>query len=175
MGCRTCRNRRLRWRFCSQMHSSPTPNRHSMPNCCPTPARAITLSAKSATQSTGLTERISEDQIVNLLAESIRRNELDSLVEKLTPSHPGYLKLRKQLNRYLAISNSGRWYPLPDDLVLKAGDSHRLVPHLRWMLSQYGDLKKGALSWLFKEEKPHRTGRSRTRTLNQHKNEKRQQ
>ncbi|MAD47450.1 MAG: hypothetical protein CMH98_20865 [Oceanospirillaceae bacterium] len=95
--------------------------------------------------------RISEEQIVNLLAESIRRNELDSLVEKLTPSHPGYLELRKQLNRYLAISNSGRWYPLPDDLALKAGERHRMVPHLRWMLSQYGDLRKGALSWLFKE------------------------
>ncbi len=119
----------------------------------------------AATQSTGLSERISEDQIVNLLAESIRRNELDSLVEKLTPSHPGYLKLRKQLNRYLAISNSGRWYPLPDDLVLKAGDSHRLVPHLRWMLSQYGDLKKGALSWLFKEAEEHTLAPSEHATI----------
>jgi len=96
-------------------------------------------------------KRISEQQIVELLSDSIRRNELDSLVEKLTPSHPGYLKLRKQLNRYLAISNSGRWYPLPDDLELKPGERNRLVPHMRWMLSQYGDLRKGALSWLFKD------------------------
>ncbi|WP_430460844.1 L,D-transpeptidase family protein [Thalassolituus sp. LLYu03] len=94
---------------------------------------------------------VSEEQIVELLSDSVRRNELEALVEKLTPSHQGYLKLRKELNRYLAIANSGHWYPLPDDLVLKPGERNRLVPHLRWMLSQYGDLQKGALSWLFRE------------------------
>lgn len=96
-----------------------------------------------------------EDQIIELLADSIRRNDLDSLVEKLTPSHPGYLKLRKELNRYLAIANSGNWYPLPDELSLKPGERNRLVPHLRWMLGQYGDLQKGALSWLFREAEEH--------------------
>lgn len=94
---------------------------------------------------------ISDEQIVELLNDSVRRNELENLVEKLTPSHPGYLKLRKELNRYLAIANSGDWYPLPDELALRPGDRNRLVPHLRWMLSQYGDLQKGALSWLFRD------------------------
>ncbi len=98
---------------------------------------------------------VTEEQIVELLADSIRRNDLDALVEKLTPSHPGYLRMRKELNRYLAIANSGLWYPLADDLTLKEGSRHRLVPHLRWMLGQYGDLKKGALSWLFRETEEH--------------------
>ncbi|MCD8521752.1 MAG: L,D-transpeptidase family protein [Saccharospirillaceae bacterium] len=102
----------------------------------------------SATNQAG---QFSEEQIVDLLNDSIRRNELDALVDMLTPSHPGYLRLRKELNRYLAIANSGDWYPLPDKLQLKPDDRHRLVPHLRWMLGQYGDLQKGTLSWLFKD------------------------
>lgn len=99
----------------------------------------------------GSSIQFSEEQIIDLLNDSIRRNELDALVETLTPSHPGYLRLRKELNRYLAIANSGSWYPLPDNLELKNDERHRLVPHLRWMLGQYGDLQKGALSWLFKD------------------------
>src|SRR5690606_26576241 len=73
---------------------------------------------------------INEEQIVELLNDSVRRGDLNSLVAKLTPSHPGYLRLRKELNRYLAIADSGRWYPLPDHLELQADDRHRLVPHL---------------------------------------------
>lgn len=111
---------------------------------------------------TAAVNKISEDKIIELLSDSVRRNELEALVEKLTPSHPGYLKLRKELNRYLAISNSGKWYPLPDDLTLRPGDRNRLVPHLRWMLGQSGDLQKGALSWLFKE------GEERTRAPAEH-------
>lgn len=96
---------------------------------------------------------VTEEQIVDLLNESIRRNELNALLENLTPSHPGYLRLRKELNRYLAIANSGQWYPLPNELRLSLNDRHRMVPHVRWLLSQTGDMPKGALSWLFREAK----------------------
>ena len=96
---------------------------------------------------------ISEEQVVDLLNQAIQNDQLDNLVERLTPNHAGYLSLRQELNRYLAISNSGRWYPLPQELRLQPGERHRLVPHLRWMLGQYGDLPKSALSWLFKDGK----------------------
>lgn len=94
---------------------------------------------------------VTEEHIVELLSDSIRRNELNALVEQLTPSHPGYLRLRNELNRYLAIANSGRWYPLPEDFVLEANERHRLVPHLRWLLTQTGDLQNNALAWLFRQ------------------------
>ena len=96
---------------------------------------------------------VSEEQVVDLLNQAIQNDQLDNLVERLTPNHAGYLSLRQELNRYLAISNSGRWYPLPQELRLQPGERHRLVPHLRWMLGQYGDLPKSALSWLFKDGK----------------------
>lgn len=96
---------------------------------------------------------ISEEQVVDLLNQAIQNDQLDNLVERLTPNHAGYLSLRQELNRYQAISNSGRWYPLPQELRLQPGERHRLVPHLRWMLGQYGDLPKSALSWLFKDGK----------------------
>lgn len=112
------------------------------------PVRKVSLS--SAVPNPGA--QISEDQILDLLNQAIQEDRLDQLVDQLTPSHPGYLKLRGELNRYLDIANSGRWYPLPDDLALQTNDRHRLVPHLRWMLSEYGDLSKSALSWFFKAD-----------------------
>lgn len=110
------------------------------------PIRKVSLNS-----STNPGSDVSEEQIVELLNEAIRNDKLDSLVDNLTPSHPGYLRLRKELNRYRNIANSGRWYPLPKGLQLEENNRHRLVPHLRWMLSRYGDLPKGALSWLFKD------------------------
>lgn len=100
--------------------------------------------------------RVSEEHIVELLNDSIRRNELSSFIAQLTPSHPGYLRLRKELNRYLTIANSGHWYPLPEWLTLKPEDRHRLVPHLRWMLDQTNDLPHGTFAWLFKESENQR-------------------
>lgn len=95
---------------------------------------------------------VTEEQIVELLKDSLRRNDLGTLLAQLTPTNPSYLRLRKELNRYLAIANSGSWYPLPAELVLEANARHRLVPHLRWLLTQTGDMPKGTLSWLFKEK-----------------------
>jgi murein L,D-transpeptidase YcbB/YkuD len=109
------------------------------------PIRKVSLTPSSSASN------INEDQIVDLLHQAIADNKLDDLVDNLTPSHPGYLRLRSELNRYRDIANSGGWYPLPQGLTLQASDRHRLVPHIRWMLSQYGDLSKGALSWLFKD------------------------
>lgn len=96
--------------------------------------------------------QVSEEQIVEILKDALKRNELPALLEQLTPTHPSYLRLRKELNRYLDMANSSQWYPLPNNLELAAGDRHRLVPHLRWLLTQTGDMPKGTFSWLFKEK-----------------------
>lgn len=96
--------------------------------------------------------RVSDEHIIELLNDSIKRNELNAFIAQLTPSHPGYIRLRKELNRYLGIANSGKWYPLPDSLTLAPNDRHRLVPHLRWLLDQTNDLPHGTFAWLFKDK-----------------------
>lgn len=96
---------------------------------------------------------VTEEQIVELLNEAIKRNDLNQLLEKLTPNHPGYLRLRKELNRYLALANSGNWQNLPADLRLKEQDRHPLVPYLRWLFEQTGDMPKGTFAWLIKHNK----------------------
>jgi len=98
-------------------------------------------------------DKVNSEQIVNLLRESVNEDRLVDLINQLTPNHEGYRKLRQQFKHYQKIADSGEWYGLPADLRLKAGQRHRLVPHLRWMLTQYQDLKPGAFAWLFKEDK----------------------
>ena len=96
---------------------------------------------------------ISEEEVINLLHEAVRQNHLNDLVSSLAPQHEGYRRLRTELDRYRRIDRSGRWMVLPADLTLAAGDHHRLVPYLRWLLDEYGDLPKGALNWLFNSDK----------------------
>lgn len=95
---------------------------------------------------------VTESQIVELLNDAIKRNDLGQLLEKLTPNHPGYLRLRKELNRYLALANTGQWQSLPETLRLAENDRHHLVPYLRWLLEQTGDMPKGAFAWLIKKD-----------------------
>lgn len=102
-------------------------------------------------------QQVSDEDIVSLLKQAVAQGELDTLLEHLTPSHPGYLKLRKELQRYRDIANSGEWYPLPDNLLINSHDRHRLVPHLRWMLSRYGDLPARRLGWLFNQSEGYMT------------------
>ena len=96
---------------------------------------------------------VSSSDIVELLKESLNDDKLSELITQLTPNHSGYQALRKQLNQYQKIMAKGQWYALPPGFQLQENQRHRLVPHIRWLLTQYGDLKPGAFSWLF-EEKP---------------------
>lgn len=96
---------------------------------------------------------VSSSDIVELLKESLNDDKLSELITQLTPNHSGYQALRKQLNQYQKIMAKGQWYALPPGFQLQENQRHRLVPHIRWLLTQYGDLKPGTFSWLF-EEKP---------------------
>lgn len=97
---------------------------------------------------------VTEEQVVDLLNESIKRNNLAELINQLTPNHTGYVRLRKELNRYLSIANSGLWQPLPSNLTLSLNDRHPLVPYLHWLLNQTADMPRGTFDWLLQSPKP---------------------
>ncbi len=104
----------------------------------------------SAIQNSGHT--VSSGDIVELLKQSLHDDKLADLINQLTPTHAGYQALRKQLIHYQKIVNQGKWYALPANFHIESDQYHRLVPHIRWLLTQYGDLKPGAFAWLFKDE-----------------------
>lgn len=104
----------------------------------------------SAIQNKGHT--VSSSDIVELLKQSLNDDKLTELIDQLTPNHSGYQALRQQLIHYQKIVKQGKWYALPPSFELKEEQRHRLVPHIRWLLTQYGDLKPGAFAWLFKDE-----------------------
>lgn len=95
---------------------------------------------------------VSSEEIVELLKQSLNENKLGELINQLTPTHSGYQALRKQLIHYQKIVNQGKWYALPPEFRIEDNQRHRLVPHIRWLLTQYGDLSPGAFAWLFNEE-----------------------
>ena len=110
-------------------------------------------------------DRITEEQIITLLHESVRQNKLDELLAGMAPQHDGYRRLRAELKRYRDIDRSGGWRPISHELTLNAGDRHVEVPYLRWLLDQYGDLPKGTLAW-FLGDKSEKTLRAPAREKN---------
>lgn len=99
-----------------------------------------------------ISQGVSSSEVVELLKQSLNEDRLEDLIDQLTPTHSGYQALREQLIHYQKIVDQGKWYALPSDLRLTENERHRLVPHIRWLLTQYGDLKPGAFAWLFKDE-----------------------
>lgn len=97
-------------------------------------------------------QSVSSGEVVELLKQSLNDDKLTDLINQLTPNHTGYQALREQLIHYQKIVDQGKWYALPADFRIEESQYHRLVPHIRWLLSQYGDLKPGAFAWLFKDE-----------------------
>ena len=95
---------------------------------------------------------VSSGDVIELLKQSLSEDKLGELINQLTPSHKGYQALRKQLIHYQKIVNQGKWYALPPEFRIEDDQYHRLVPHIRWLLTQYGDLTPGAFAWLFKDE-----------------------
>ncbi len=109
-------------------------------------------SYRKVSASLDMPEGVSSSEVVELLKQSLNEDRLEDLINQLTPTHSGYQALREQLIHYQKIVDQGKWYALPSDLRLEENERHRLVPHIRWLLSQYGDLKPGAFAWLFKDE-----------------------
>lgn len=96
------------------------------------------------------TQYVTDEHVIDILHDAIRRDQLDHLISQLKPTQPGYLRLRSELNRYRAIADTGLWRELPSDMTLQPLERHAHIPQLRWMLSQYGDLQESrVLSWLF--------------------------
>ena len=95
---------------------------------------------------------VSSEDIVELLKQSVNEDKLGELVSQLTPNHKGYQALRKQLLHYQEIAKQGRWYPLPPEFRIESDQSHRLVPYIRWLLTEYDDLKPGTFAWLFNKQ-----------------------
>lgn len=98
------------------------------------------------------TNNVSSGDVIELLKQSVNEDKLTELINQLTPSHSGYQALRKQLIHYQNIVNQGRWHALPPEFRIEENQRHRLVPNIRWLLTQYGDLKPSSFAWLFNDK-----------------------
>jgi L,D-transpeptidase YcbB len=67
-------------------------------------------------------------------------NSLEGFVDALQPHHPGYLRLRAALARYLNIKKSGCWPEIPDGKKAQKGDHGTWISVLRSRLIISGDL-----------------------------------
>ncbi|WP_344800962.1 L,D-transpeptidase family protein [Litoribacillus peritrichatus] len=95
----------------------------------------------SATESADRrSNRQTREQLLSILDSKLSPQELETLISQdLTPAHPGYLGLRRALEHYLQLAQTGTWYPLTPGAELKMGDSHPQVSEVKARLSQLGD------------------------------------
>jgi len=75
--------------------------------------------------------RVSSDLIA-----AVRANSLSALVEGLKPDTPFYAQMRKALAYYRDLADSEQFFLVPDNTVLKPGQSHPTVRLLRARLKQ---------------------------------------
>ena len=81
-----------------------------------------------------------EANIVDMLGPKLERHKLKALIDQdLTPANEGYRRLRKALDHYLDLIQSGLWFPLNESVELKMGDTSEQVEKLRQQLSLLGD------------------------------------
>ena len=57
----------------------------------------------------------------------------------MSPASESYLQLRESLHKFQKLAQNPSWQPLPEGPKLEPGQRSPLVPHLRHMLSLYGD------------------------------------
>jgi murein L,D-transpeptidase YcbB/YkuD len=74
-----------------------------------------------------------------LLDDALARHEVGASLEKLTPEHQQYVKLRDALARYRDIAQRGGWPQVPAQLRLKPGQHNPLVADLARRLAATGD------------------------------------
>ena len=70
----------------------------------------------------------------------MHNEKLEKLVDMLQPHHPGYLKLKSALLKYINIKISGGWHKVPVGLKLRKGDTGKRIAALRLRLIISGDL-----------------------------------
>ncbi len=66
-------------------------------------------------------------------------SQLPQLVRQLSPQHPDYARLRRALDFYQGLANSGLWQPLAEGPTLELGMQGNDIAHLRQLLRLYGD------------------------------------
>ncbi len=85
---------------------------------------------------TGLQMKSGEkSSVARVLAEE----SIEDAFEILIPKDVFYASTLKAINRYEEIRENGGWKKLPEDLLLKRGDSSRYIPEIRSHLHQTGD------------------------------------
>ena len=78
--------------------------------------------------------------LVKVLADAVRQNNLSAAVQRLAPAHPEYEALRRTLGRYREIQDKGGWPTVPAVRRLKVGAQSAAAPALRRRLALTGDL-----------------------------------
>jgi murein L,D-transpeptidase YcbB/YkuD len=91
------------------------------------------------------------NNIVRLLKDNPKPQQLGNILSKLSPPHQQYERLRKAFISYQALTNDNRWKKIPTGPIIKLGDSHPQVKMLRTLLTVYGDypLQKNNLAQVF--------------------------
>ncbi|MBU0767657.1 MAG: L,D-transpeptidase family protein, partial [Proteobacteria bacterium] len=82
----------------------------------------------------------SKKNLLTILQTSLHNEKLEELVDMLQPHHPGYLKLKSALLKYINIKISGGWHKVPVGLKLRKGDTGKRIAALRSRLIISGDL-----------------------------------
>ena len=77
----------------------------------------------------------------SLIENAVMSGSLKALFDKATPKEYGYLKLRKELVKYIKMQENGGWENLPLRGNLAVGQSSPVVPALRERLTMMGDAK----------------------------------
>ena len=82
----------------------------------------------------------SKKNLLKILQTSLHNEKLEELVDMLQPHHPGYLKLKSALLKYINIKISGGWHKVPVGSKLRKGDTGKRIAALRSRLIISGDL-----------------------------------
>lgn len=89
-----------------------------------------------------ITDRREKD-LAKHLQQALVEEEIEESLEALEPKFKGYEGLKEALQRYEEIAETaGDWVKLPEDLVLKPGDSSEYVSQLSQMLYDLGDAEE---------------------------------
>ncbi|MGA8181728.1 MAG: L,D-transpeptidase family protein [Desulfobacterales bacterium] len=78
--------------------------------------------------------------LLKILQTLLDDNRFEKLIDTLQPHHPGYLRLKSALVKYINIKNSGGWPKVPVGSKMRKGDSGRRIATLRSRLIISGDL-----------------------------------
>lgn len=95
------------------------------------------------------------ENIVRLLQDNSQAVQLTDVLDKLTPPHEQYARLREAFLYYQNLVNNKRWQTISAGPILKLGDQHAHIKDLRNMLTLYGDypLQNNQLTQLFSSPK----------------------